>query len=232
MLPNGNHITFRTKDRNKIEVLYDAALSDNAKFQTWQLVRVSGGNLVLPKVDFNCCYWESHVRERAYVRVHENRIEVNAPSHKGCLRGCMFSDVVEVKYFDRIGAPFKRETMCTPYHLFGFLECWGQVAATAPHPWLNNFFCWCLRDYVIGLDNADEFSKAMSVAYTDFKMRDQSELSTLTEAPSSQNMQSKEGVSIKEAVEVEKYAKEEKEKKLKEKFGTNYSISIAGKKIF
>ena len=72
----------------------------------------------------------------------------------------------------------------------------------------------------------------MSVAYTDFKMRDQSELSTLTEAPSSQNMQSKEGVSIKEAVEVEKYAKEEKEKKLKEKFGTNYSISIAGKKIF
>jgi len=40
MLPNGNHITFRTKDRNKIEVLYDAALSDNAKFQTWQLVRV------------------------------------------------------------------------------------------------------------------------------------------------------------------------------------------------
>lgn len=201
---NGNHVTFRTKEHNKIEVLYDAALSDNAKFQTWQLVRVSGGNLVLPKFDFNCCYWESHVRERAYVHVHENRIEVNAPSHKGFLGGCMFSDVVEVKYFDKIGAPFKRETMCTPYHLFGFLECWGQVAATAPHPWLNNFCCWCLRDYVIGLENADEFSKAMSVAYTDFKSRDVSAMPTLTEAPSSQTMKTKGGVLIKEAVEVEK----------------------------
>ena len=72
----------------------------------------------------------------------------------------------------------------------------------------------------------------MSVAYTDFKERDQSKLPTLTEAPSSQNMKTKEGVPIKEAVEAEKAAKEEKDKKMKEKLGTNYSISIAGKKIF
>lgn len=43
---NGNHVTFRTKEHNKIEVLYDAALSDNAKFQTWQLVRVVSKDLI------------------------------------------------------------------------------------------------------------------------------------------------------------------------------------------
>ena len=219
-LANGFHDTFKTSEFGKIQVLYSAKLSRRARFQTWKIIRLGGTSFQLPVIDFNCCYWDSHVAKRAYVRIHENRIEINAPSMK--LPGCVLKDDVQVVYFDTIGAAYKKEVMCTPFHFLGFLPWWGEVAATAPHPLLNYFFCFCCRDYVVGLEDADEFSKAMSIAYEEFKAR---EPVTLEDPPTNQMMVK--GNSIQDIIHREKQVKEEKNKAR----GTNFQVSVAGHKV-
>lgn len=156
--------TFKTKNPGFIHVSHDAEISDGLQciqFRPWL-----GADC---KPIWNFCYWNNGVKARTYIQVHENRIETNTPIM--LCPGCCVQDCVSVTYYDKISAPYKRATCGTPFHLFGFLEICGQVAATAPHPALNNVFCMCLRQYQVGLSDAETFCTEMEKSYKAFKAK-------------------------------------------------------------
>jgi hypothetical protein len=148
--------TFKTKNPGFIHVSHDAEISDNlrALFGYWS---------------YNFCCWNNGIKARTYAQVHENRLEINTPIM--LCPGCCVQDIVTVTYYDKISAPYKRATCGTPFHLLCFLELCGQVAATAPHPALNNVFCPCLRQYVLGLSDAETFCTEMEKSYKAFKAK-------------------------------------------------------------
>lgn len=171
--------TLRTQNPGFIHVVYDAPISDLAKFVygPW------GINLVTP----NSCCWNSKIKPRFYAQVHENRVEQNAPliPFGFC---CCTSDFVSVTYFDKIGAPFKPVKCGTHYHLCCCIEMAGGVAATAPCPSVNNICCPCCRTYITGLDNAKDFCEASQQAYNQFKAGNRL-APTLQLAPAAQTME-------------------------------------------
>jgi hypothetical protein len=112
-----------------------------------------------------CCLAFPMWNKRAYQRVYENRLESNHPCVACPCNMCM-ADIVSVGFFDKKGkfAPWRRETMCTPYHCCYIVECQGEVAATAKKPWANNCLFPCLRTYVAGLKDAQAFCDAANSA--------------------------------------------------------------------
>ncbi len=104
--------------------------------------------------------------KRAYHRVYENRLESNTPLVNCLPMNSCLKDMVSVKYFDKDAkfAPWKRATACTPFHSFCFIECQGEVAATARQAWANNCCCPCLRSYAPGLKDAQAFCDAANAA--------------------------------------------------------------------
>ena len=112
-----------------------------------------------------CCLAFPMWNKRAYQRVYENRLESNHPCVACPCNMCM-ADIVSVGFFDKKGkfAPWRRETMCTPYHCCYIVECQGEVAATARQAWANNCCCPCLRSYAPGLKDAQAFCDAANGA--------------------------------------------------------------------
>ena len=156
---------YRTQNPGFIHVVYDASISDLAKFLYGPL------GMLLPNsfVTWNSMCWNG-IKPRFYAQVHENRIETNTPIM--LCPCCAPVDIVEVMYFDRIGAPFVPASCGTKYHLFGLVEMAGGVAATAPHPICNNAICFCCRTYVPGLTDAATFCKAANKARESFQSGD------------------------------------------------------------
>ena len=150
--------SFSTKNPGFIHISHDAEISDNARCLTGIC-------------SFNFCFW-GKVKERWYTQVQENRVESNVPMM--LCPGCLVVDNTSVVYFDKLGAPFEKTTCGTPFHCCCCIELCGQVAATAPHPMLNNPICFCLRKYQVGLKDADTFSKEMKKSYTSFKQNERS----------------------------------------------------------
>lgn len=148
--------TFKTKNPGWIHINHDAEISDG--------LRCTYG---ICSWNFLC--WEG-VKKRSYTQVHENRIETNTPVMV-CPGFCV-KDIVDVTYYDKISAPYKRATCGTPFHFCCFVELCGQVAATAPHPALNNIFCGPCRKYQIGLADADAFCAEMEKSYIAFKAKE------------------------------------------------------------
>ena len=154
---------YRTQNPGFIHVVYDAPISDLAKFLYGPL------GIYNSIITWNSMCWNG-VKPRFYAQVHENRIETNTPVI--LFPCCSPVDSVEVTYFDRIGAPFVPASCGTKYHLCGFVEMAGGVAATAPHPICNNAICSCCRTYVPGLTDAATFCKAANKARESFKSGD------------------------------------------------------------
>ena len=153
--------TYRTQNPGFIHIVYDAPISDLAKFIY--------GALGTQLITWNSMCWNG-IKPRFYAQVHENRIETNTPVM--CNPCSTPSDSVEVTYFDRIGAPFAPVSCGTKYHLCCLVEMAGGVAATAPHPICNNAICSCCRTYVPGLADAATFCKAANKARESFKSGD------------------------------------------------------------
>ena len=147
--------TFKTKNPGFIHISHDAEIHD-------------GLRLTYGLFSYNCLCWDA-VKKRMYTQVQENRVETNTPVM--LCPGFCIKDVVDVTYYDRISAPYKRATCGTPYHFCCFIELCGQVAATAPHPALNNVCCPFLRKYQIGLADAEIFSTEMEKSYKAFKAK-------------------------------------------------------------
>ena len=153
--------TYRTQNPGFIHVVYDAPISDLAKFIY--------GALGTQLISWNSMCWNG-VKPRFYAQVHENRIETNTPVM--LYPCCSPADSVEVTYFDRIGAPFAPVSCGTKYHLCCLVEMAGGVAATAPHPICNSAICCCCRTYVPGLSDAATFCKAANKARENFQSGD------------------------------------------------------------
>lgn len=150
-----SHPTFKTKNPGFIHISHDAEIHD-------------GLRLTYGFCSYNFLCWQG-VKARSYTQVQENRVETNTPLM--LCPGFCIKDLVDVTYYDQISAPYKRATCGTPYHFCCFIELCGQVAATAPHPALNNICCPCLRKYQIGLADAETFSTEMEKSYKAFKAK-------------------------------------------------------------
>jgi len=156
-------------DPTRLAITYTATLSDSAKF-----LGCSIGNLCNPASMLatltgapwcNIFCWNSKLRQRAYVSVHENRIESNYPQMACC--GLCVKDNVSVEYFDKLSDSVKAETCCTPYHCCCCIELCGGVVALAPFDCLNCCFCPCCRSYYPGLQDSNAFAAAITAARKD-----------------------------------------------------------------
>lgn len=115
------------------------------------------------QVSGNCCCY-SRIRERSYMHVYENKIEVNYPDIVCC---CLLNDHITVTLMDKVQST-TRAKYCTPFHLCGCLEFSGQVVATAPVDCLNCACCNCVREFYGGFDDADGFAAAVNKAKSAF----------------------------------------------------------------
>jgi len=144
----------QTADPSKIAKVYHTHLHDKAK-------------CLYLCATCNIFCWD-RVKNRAYVEVHENRLEMNYPIVY-CCAPCCVCDNVSVMYFDKLGGRhFHAATCCTPYHCLCCVPFTGEVAATAKSDCCNHWCCFCFRHFIPGLPNAEVFSKAANAALEAF----------------------------------------------------------------
>ena len=154
MAGTGTHKRYNTKNPKFEHVSHHAELSDQFRL-------CAPGLFCQP-----CLFWDSY-NSRAFVRVSENRVETNYPI---MCSPFSFADMISSTYYDNVKAPFVHATSCTPFHFCFFIECTGQVAASAKHPACNNCIGGLLgcRSYVVGLKDAASFCTAANAARESF----------------------------------------------------------------
>ena len=72
-------------------------------------VCVCGQSLLVGGPCLRICMWETHLKDRAYVQVHENRIETNYPIVIG---PCIVDDNVTIETLDSVKPKWKRVKGC------------------------------------------------------------------------------------------------------------------------
>jgi len=148
--------TTQTVDPGKIAKVYDIPLSDSAK---WLFCCVT----------MNSCCWNK-IKDRAYVQVHENRIEMNYPCVPCFLCCCEPCDQVSVIYYDRINSGFDHPCGCTPFHFCMCVPCCGDVVSIAPSDCCNKWWCVCCpKTYFPGLSNGRTFAELATRARQAFR---------------------------------------------------------------
>jgi len=156
-------------------IIYNSRLSPNAKL-LWCL---PGGFCFNPLAGITCAplcniiQWQK-LNARSYVRVYENRVDVNYATTI-CFGACIADsgpqgpcggfcplDVSKTTNLDKLPESVVVAQMCTPFHFCFCIECAGGVIAFAPMSVFNNCCFPQCRCYYAGLDNPSAFLGAIT----------------------------------------------------------------------